>query len=79
MGNDEAALKMKDGVSHKAISTRTEDKWNSTVFAGPQKNQTTRKILAKQDAGNAGLYGNKDGSNQWQKKTNLAGALAKKT
>ena len=38
MGNDEAALKTKDGALHKAISTRTEDKWNSSVFAGARQN-----------------------------------------
>jgi hypothetical protein len=36
MGNDEAALKGKDGNLHNALSTRMNDKWSSNVFAGPE-------------------------------------------
>ena len=36
MGNDEAALKNKDGSLHHALSTRKDDRWNSSVFAGPK-------------------------------------------
>lgn len=36
LGNDEAALKMKDGDLHHPISTRVENNWQSNVFSGPQ-------------------------------------------
>lgn len=78
IGNDEAALKQRDGALHNAISTRKETKWESNVFSGPKQNAVTRKDLAPQNAGRSGLYGDVEGSESWQKKTNLAGALAKK-
>ena len=53
--------------------------WKSDVFAGPKQNPTNRKVLAKGDAGKDGLWGNDVKMETYQKKTNLAGALSKKT
>lgn len=64
---------------HHPISTRLEDNWSSNVFSGPKQNPTNRKVLAKGDAGKAGLWGNDGGADTYQKKQNLAGALSKKT
>ena len=61
LGNDEAALKMRDGDLHHPISTRVENNWQSNVFSGPQQNPINRKVLAKGDAGKDGLWGNDGG------------------
>jgi hypothetical protein len=64
---------------HKPISTRQEANWRSDVFSGPKQNPTNRKVLSKGDAGKGGLWGDDGGSDCYQKKGNLAGALSKKT
>jgi hypothetical protein len=68
IGNDEAALKMRDGALHHPISTRQEANWKSDVFSGPKQNPTNRKILAKGDAGKGGLWGDDGGDGTYQKK-----------
>ena len=70
---------MNDGSLHHALSTRQEVNWKSDVFSGPKQNPTNRKVLSKGDAGKGGLWGDDGGAATYQKKTNLAGALSKKT
>lgn len=45
LGQDDGAVKQGDGQLHKAISTRKEGKWESSVFKGPIENVSTRKRL----------------------------------
>jgi hypothetical protein len=56
IGNDEAALKLDDGLMHKPI-VRDEKKWKSDVFGTPIQETVNRKILAKEDAGKEKLWG----------------------
>jgi hypothetical protein len=63
---------------HKPVA-RDENNWRSDVFGGPKQNDVNRKYLAKGDAGKEGLWGCDNMLETYQKKTNLASALSKKT
>jgi|APSaa5957512535_1039671.scaffolds.fasta_scaffold50075_3 hypothetical protein len=78
MGNDEAAIKTKDGILHNSISTRKETNWQSNVFADPKLDQPTRKKLGREDNGRQGLYGDEHGSDNWQAKRSFAADMSKK-
>lgn len=69
---------MKDGGLHNAVSTRKENNWQSNVFADAKLDSPTRKKLGRADNGRSNLYGDSHGSNNWEKKQNLAGNLSKK-
>jgi hypothetical protein len=55
---------------------RKNAKWESTVFAGPTDNIPTRKCLAKEGAGNQGMWGNENV--EWTKKESFAAMMSKK-
>jgi hypothetical protein len=48
------------------------------VFADPKLDPPTRKKLGRDDAGKGNLYGDSHGSNNWEKKQNLAGNMSQK-
>ena len=55
---------------------RKNAKWESTVFGGPTDNIPTRKCLAKEGAGNQGMWGNENV--EWTKKESFAAMMSKK-
>lgn len=69
---------MNDGGLHKPISTRNENKWQSNVFGEPIQNPVTRKKLGQADNGRAGLYGDNDMGDTYQKRTTFASTISKK-
>ena len=77
MGNDEAALKMKDGqIINGSTIARSEKHWQSSVFGGPQEQQIKRKVLGKPGAGIDGFYGDNDDPATREKKTTFAGEFS---
>jgi hypothetical protein len=69
-----------DGSSRQApprsAVQRKNAKWESTVFAGPTESVPGRRCLAKETAGNQGMWG--DEQVEWQKKESFAAMMSKK-
>jgi len=58
--------------------TRDEKKWQSTVFAGPQNEQSKRPRLGKNGVGREGLFGNTGEPDAYQRKTTFAAEMSQR-
>ena len=79
MGNDEGAVKEKDGVEKLAYNiNRNEKRWESNVFAEPEIAKSNRRNLAPAAQGKSGLYGDVDDKTDWTKPKPIAAVISQK-